>query len=71
VNPFAREPGLKDAAGIEGAHLHNSATDKLAAADADVDSALECKQEAIGTILIGCLWDQGQNRFRELNGKKP
>jgi len=42
---LAHEPGLEDAADVEGASLHDSATDKLADADVDVDDALECETQ--------------------------
>jgi hypothetical protein len=44
--------------------LHNSAADKLAAADADVDDALKGERKAIGGMFIECLWDQGRNGLR-------
>ncbi len=43
--PLACEQGLEDAANVEGTSLHDSATDKLADMDADVDDALECEMQ--------------------------
>lgn len=45
-------PGFEDTANnVESARLCNSAAAQLAAADADVDDALECEREKVGTGL--------------------
>src|SRR5712691_11091586 len=55
--PFAREPRLEDAAdNVERACLYYSAADQLAAADANVDDALEGQREAVCGVLVKRLW---------------
>ena len=62
--PLAREPRLEDAPDdVEGASLHYSATNELAASDADVDDALEREREAVGGVLVELLWDQRRRRL--------
>ena len=50
---LARQPRLKNASDhLERPSLDNTTSDGLAAADADVDDALECEGEAVCRMLV-------------------
>jgi hypothetical protein len=62
--PFAREPRLEDAPyDIEGARLHYSAANELAAPYTNVDDALKSEGESVGSMLVKRFWDQGRDGF--------
>ena len=56
---FAGEPGLEDAPyDVEGARLHYSAANELAATEANVDDALKGKRKTVhGMIIENQGWD--------------
>jgi hypothetical protein len=44
--------------------LHYSATNDLAAVDANVDEVLKSERKKAGGVLVERFWDQGRDWFR-------
>lgn len=61
---LACEPGLEDTADdIQGAGLDDTAPDRFAPPDTDVDDALEGERETVGGLLVKRLWIETRGWF--------